>query len=201
MGFGRNPGRAAAQHFSEEEIAQLVRWYHDGAGKIINKVKGKGAAAALIKMKLHDPGDEDIKQFQGKYAQRISAWFGSYHRVVTKRSEQAKRAGCAEKAAEGVLTADEAKAAAAKAAAKKAKGPPRKKPKRAGASGSGVAGPAATVAGMTSAPTAATHVARCSFYEKAQGASVADGAAVRCSGQWRCRAAVGCSPRSHARRR
>jgi hypothetical protein len=158
MGFGRNPGRAAAQHFSEEEIAQLVRWYHDGAGKIINKVKGKGAAAALIKMKLHDPGDEDIKQFQGKYAQRISAWFGSYHRVVTKRSEQAKRAGCAEKAAEGVLTADEAKAAAAKAAAKKAKGPPRKKPKRAGASGSGVAGPAATVAGMTSAPTAATHV-------------------------------------------
>ena len=25
MGFGRNPGRAAAQHFSEEEIAQLVK--------------------------------------------------------------------------------------------------------------------------------------------------------------------------------
>ena len=158
MGFGRNPGRAAAQHFSEEEIAQLVRWYHDGAGKIINKVKGKGAAAALIKMKLHDPGDEDITQFEGKYAQRISAWFSSYTRVLTKKSEQAKRAGCAEKAAEGVLTADEAKAKAAKAPAKKAKGPPSKKPKLAGASGSGVAGPAATVAGMTSAPTAATHV-------------------------------------------
>ena len=158
MGFGRNPGRAAAQHFSEEEIAQLVRWYHDGAGKIINKVKGKGAAAALIKMKLHDPGDEDIKQFQDKYAQRISAWFSSYTRVLTKKSEQAKRAGCAEKAAEGVLTADEAKAKAAKAPAKKAKGPPSKKPKLAGASGSGVAGPAATVAGMMTAPTVATRV-------------------------------------------
>ena len=109
-------------------------------------------------MKLHDPGDEDIKQFQDKYAQRISAWFSSYTRVLTKKSEQAKRAGCAEKAAEGVLTADEAKAKAAKAPAKKAKGPPSKKPKLAGASGSGVAGPAATVAGMTSAPTAATHV-------------------------------------------
>ena len=157
MGFGRNPGRAAAQHFSEEEIAQLVKWYHDGAAKIINKVKGKGAAAALIKMKLHDPGDEDIKQFQDKYAQRISAWFSSYTRVLTKRREQAERAGRAEKAGEGMLTEDEAKAAA-NAAAKKDKGPPRKKPKRAGASGSGVAGPAATVAGMTSAPTAATHV-------------------------------------------
>ena len=78
--------------------------------------------------------------------------------MLTKKSEQAKRAGCAEKAAEGVLTADEAKAKAAKAPAKKAKGPPSKKPKLAGASGSGVAGPAATVAGMTSAPTAATHV-------------------------------------------
>ena len=35
MGFGRNLGRAAPQHFSEAEIAQLMQWYHEGAAKKI----------------------------------------------------------------------------------------------------------------------------------------------------------------------
>jgi hypothetical protein len=51
---------------------------------------------------------------------------------------------------------------------KKAKGPPRKKPKRAGASGSGVSGPAATVAGMMTAPTVATHVTPATKKRKAR---------------------------------
>jgi hypothetical protein len=33
MGFGRNLGQAARQHFSEAEIAQLMQWYHEGAAK------------------------------------------------------------------------------------------------------------------------------------------------------------------------
>ena len=64
MGFGRNLGRAAPQHFSEAEIAQLTQWYHEGAAKIIVKMKGPNAAEKLIEMKLprHDAGDEDCAQ-------------------------------------------------------------------------------------------------------------------------------------------
>ena len=32
MGFGRNQGRGAAQHFSEAELERLIEWYHEGAG-------------------------------------------------------------------------------------------------------------------------------------------------------------------------
>ncbi len=56
--------RAEPQHFSEAEIAQLTQWYHEGAAKIIVKMKGPNAADRLIAMKLHDAGDEDIKQFR-----------------------------------------------------------------------------------------------------------------------------------------
>ena len=38
MGFGRNLGRAAPQHFSAAETAQLMQWYHDGAAKKITKM-------------------------------------------------------------------------------------------------------------------------------------------------------------------
>ena len=97
---------------SEKEIAQLLQWVVPRRS-CEDKRKMKGSCS-LIKTKLHDRGDEDITQFEGQYAQLISAWFGSYHRVVTKRLEQAKRAGRAEKASEGVLTEAEAKAAAKK---------------------------------------------------------------------------------------
>ena len=122
MGFGRNQGRGAAHHFSEAELEQLVFWYHEGAERKEKKKKGKQAAADLISMKLHDPGDEDPSQFAGNYAKRISAWFGSYHRAMTKRLEQVKRAGRVEDASMGLLiNADMAK--------KKPKGPPKKRRK------------------------------------------------------------------------
>ena len=122
MGFGRNQGRAAAQHFSEAELAQLIEWYHEGAQRKEKKKKGKQAAADLISMKLHDPGDEDPSQFAGNYAKRISAWFGSYYRAMTKRVEQVKRAARVEDAGHVLLlNADMAK--------KKAKGPPNKRSK------------------------------------------------------------------------
>ena len=50
MGFGRILGRAAPQHFSEAEIAQLTQWYHEGAAKKIVKMKGPNAADRLIEM-------------------------------------------------------------------------------------------------------------------------------------------------------
>ena len=146
MGFGRNLGRAAPQHFSEAEIAQLTQWYHDGAaGKLVKK-KGNDAAGELIAMKLHDAGDEDIKQFRNKYALRISAWFGAYFRAMTKSQERAKRAGSVEKAAEDLLLLDAVK----ETMAKKTKGQPKKKKaKVAGASGIDVpAGPAAATTGV-----------------------------------------------------
>ena len=88
-------------------------------------------------MKLHDAGDEDIKQFRNKYALRISSWFGAYDRAVTKSHERTQRAGRAEETAEARLQLDASMA-------KKPKGPPRKKSKAAGASGIDVpAGPAA----------------------------------------------------------
>ena len=92
-------------------------------------------------MKLHDAGDEDIKQFRNKYALRISSWFGAYDRAVTKSHERTKRVGRVEETAEARLQFDASMA-------KKTKGPPRKKSKAAGASGIDVpAGPpAATTA-------------------------------------------------------
>jgi hypothetical protein len=146
MGLGRNLGRAAPQHFSEAEIAQLTQWYHDGAAKKITKMKGNDAAGLLIAMKLHDAGDEDIKQFRNKYALRISAWFGAYFRAMTKSQERAKRAGSVEKAAEDLLLLDAVK----ETMAKKTKGQPKKKKaKVAGASGIDVpAGPAAATTGV-----------------------------------------------------
>ena len=152
MGFGRNLGRAAPQHFSEAEIAQLTQWYHEGAAKKIVKMKGPNAADRLIEMKLHDAGDEDIKQFRNKYALRISSWFGAYHRAVTKSHERTKRVGRVEETAEARLQYDASMA-------KKTKGPPRKKSKAAGASGIDVpAGPAAAttavaVIGLTAVAT------------------------------------------------
>ena len=152
MGFGRNLGRAAPQHFSEAEIAQLMQWYHDGAAKNITKMKGKKAADLLIAMKLHDAGDEDITQFQNKYALRISAWFGAYDRAVTKSHERTLRVGRVEETAEALLRLDADMA-------KKPKGPPKKKLKVAGASGIDVAaGPAAAtmavaVIGLTTVAT------------------------------------------------
>ena len=146
MGFGRNLGRAAPQHFSEAEIAQLTQWYHDGAaGKLVKK-KGNDAAGELIEMKLHDAGDEDIRQFRNKYAMRISAWFGAYHRAVTKSHERTKRAGRVEETAEDLLLLDAVK----ETMAKKTKGQPKKKKaKVAGASGIDVpAGPAAATTGV-----------------------------------------------------
>ena len=114
-----------------------MQWYHEGAAKKIVKMKGKNAAEKLIEMKLHDAGDEDPKQFQNKYALRISSWFGAYHRAVTKSHERTERVGRVEETAEALLMLDAA-------TAKKPKGPPRKKSKAAGASGSDVpAGPAA----------------------------------------------------------
>ena len=112
MGFGRNfkLGRAAPQHFSEAEIAQLMQWYHEGAAKKIVKMKGNTAAGLLIAMKLHDAGDEDITQFRNKYALRISAWFGAYDRVVTKSHERTQRAGRVEETAEVLLLFDGAMA-------------------------------------------------------------------------------------------
>ena len=152
MGFGRNLGRAAPQHFSEAEIAQLMQWYHEGAAKNITKMKGKKAAELLIAMKLHDAGDEDITQFQNKYALRISAWFGAYDRAVTKSHERTQRVGREEETAEARLQYDASMA-------KKTKGPPRKKSKAAGASGIDVpAGPpaattAVAVIGLTAVAT------------------------------------------------
>ena len=152
MGFGRNLGRAAPQHFSEAEIAQLMQWYHEGAAKKIVKMKGKNAAEKLIEMKLHDLGDEDPTQFQNRYALRISSWFGAYHRAVTKSHERTERVGRVEETAEALLMLDAA-------TAKKPKGPPRKKSKAAGASGIDVpAGPAAAttavaVIGLTAVAT------------------------------------------------
>ena len=146
MGFGRNLGRAAPQHFSEAEIAQLMLWYHEGAaGKIVKK-KGNDAAGELIEMKLHDAGDEDIRQFRNKYAMRISAWFGAYHRAVTKSHERTKRAGRVEETAEDLLLLDAVK----ETMAKKTKGQPKKKKaKVAGASGIDVpARPAAATTGV-----------------------------------------------------
>ena len=146
MGFGRNLGRAAPQHFSAAETAQLMQWYHDGAAKKTTKMKGNDAAGLLIAMKLHDAGDEDIKQFRNKYALRISAWFGAYFRAMTKSQERAKRAGSVEKAAEDLLLLDAVK----ETMAKKTKGQPKKKKaKVAGASGIDVpAGPAAATTGV-----------------------------------------------------
>ena len=145
MGFGRNLGRAAPQHFSAAETAQLMQWYHDGAAKKTTKMKGNDAAGLLIAMKLHDAGDEDIKQFRNKYALRISAWFGAYFRAMTKSQERAKRAGSVEKAAEDLLLLDAVK----ETMAKKTKGQPKKKAKVAGASGIDVpAGPAAATTGV-----------------------------------------------------
>ena len=152
MGFGRNLGRAAPQHFSEAEIAQLTQWYHEGAAKKIVKMKGPNAADRLIEMKLHDAGDEDIKQFRNKYALRISSWFGAYDRAVTKSHERTQRAGRVEETAEARLQYDASMA-------KKTKGPPRKKSKAAGASGIDVpAGPpaattAVAVIGLTAVAT------------------------------------------------
>ena len=152
MGFGRNLGRAAPQHFSEAEIAQLTQWYHEGAAKKIVKMKGPNAADRLIEMKLHDAGDEDITQFRNKYALRISSWFGAYHRAVTKSHERTKRVGRVEETAEARLQFDASMA-------KKTKGPPRKKSKAAGASGIDVpAGPpaattAVAVIGLTAVAT------------------------------------------------
>ena len=148
MGFGRNLGRAAPQHFSAAETAQLMQWYHDGAAKKTTKMKGNDAAGLLIAMKLHDAGDEDIKQLRNKYALRISAWFrvGAYFRAMTKSQERAKRAGSVEKAAEDLLLLDAVK----ETMAKKTKGQPKKKKaKVAGASGIDVpAGPAAATTGV-----------------------------------------------------
>ena len=146
MGFGRNLGRAAPQHFSAAETAQLMQWYHDGAAKKTTKMKGNDAAGLLIAMKLHDAGDEDIKQFRNKYALRISAWFGAYFRAMTKSQERAKRAGRVEETAEDLLLLDAVK----ETMAKKTKGQPKKKKaKVAGASGIDVpAGPAAATTGV-----------------------------------------------------
>ena len=109
-------------------------------------MKGPNAADRLIEMKLHDAGDEDIKQFRNKYALRISAWFGAYFRAMTKSQERAKRAGSVEKAAEDLLLLDAVK----ETMAKKTKGQPKKKKaKVAGASGIDVpAGPAAATTGV-----------------------------------------------------
>ena len=118
----------------------------------ITKMKGEKAADLLIAMKLHDAGDEDIKQFQNKYALRISAWFGAYDRAVTKSHERTLRVGRVEETAEALLRLDADMA-------KKPKGPPKKKLKVAGASGIDVAaGPAAAtmavaVIGLTTVAT------------------------------------------------
>ena len=146
MGFGRNLGRAAPQHFSAAETAQLMQWYHDGAAKKTTKMKGNDAAGLLIEMKLHDPGDEDIRQFRNKYALRISAWFGAYYRAMTKSQERALRAGRVEETAKNLLLLD----AVNETMAKQTKGQPKKKKaKVAGASGIDVpAGPAAATTGV-----------------------------------------------------
>ncbi len=84
MGFGRNPGWAATQHFSEEEIAQ---WYP--AGVNAKKLKGKHAAEELIKMKLHDPGDKDIRPLAINTRVHTRVYTGAHARARIPRTRAA----------------------------------------------------------------------------------------------------------------
>jgi hypothetical protein len=60
------------------EPIQFVEWYHDGAAKRITKMNGKMAAAARIKMNLHDAGDRCFDQLKKAYVLRIQACFATF---------------------------------------------------------------------------------------------------------------------------